>query len=399
MSGANSSFQSPEVPDFAADRAIVARLPVTLRPSVNGQLAEWEFLFPRERDRVRQFLDGVGALSPAQLASLTAPLRELEVRMGVDRWEFAQQADTMENASLLARSEHYGEWREQVSHFYSAVAAQSIHRSGPEPLQPRLIVAILPAELPTDPAKVWKRWPAEALGAAMVGDPARYAAALAADPRIAEFTAQEPSDRWLVDASAQLEAFNGAHPAMALSWPNLKQLTDHVLERVNTVPRNISATDQILATVRAENTTAFEPEHLRGQPRLRRFLIDLYLSGNGALIYPNSFVQWAASEALRRARPRVLMARFGMRQRPKPFTGIAIFENQERLSTLPGVDDPHGSAIDAAILARYILLGASRFPEARSTAFVGLAESAGSIRKPCHIRQIIAIRASTNGLS
>jgi len=45
------------------------------------------------------------------------------------------------------------------------------------------------------------------------------------------------------------------------------------------------------------------------------------------------------------------VARFGMRSKPKPFTSIAIFENQQRVSSLPDVVDPANSAIDAVILA------------------------------------------------
>lgn len=78
------------------------------------------------------------------------------------------------------------------------------------------------------------------------------------------------------------------------------------------------------------------------------------------------------------ARPRVLVARFGMRTKPKPFTGIAIFENQHIISSLPDVDDPENSAIDAMILARYIWLAASRYPEQEQTICLGIAESRNS---------------------
>jgi hypothetical protein len=56
-----------------------------------------------------------------------------------------------------------------------------------------------------------------------------------------------------------------------------------------------------------------------------------------------------------------------MRSKPKPFTSIAIFENQQRISSLPDVDDPENSAIDAVILARYVWLAASRYPEQEQT--------------------------------
>ena len=133
--------------DLAAYRKIIARLPITLRPSLNGQLAEWETLFPYERGKVRQFLHGVEALTPAALDSLMLPLHRLEARMGIEHWDFSQASDTMENASLLARSEFYGEWREQVRHIYPAIEEAGKQEQA-TPALPRIAVAILPASLP-----------------------------------------------------------------------------------------------------------------------------------------------------------------------------------------------------------------------------------------------------------
>ena len=104
-----------------------------------------------------------------------------------------------------------------------------------------------------------------------------------------------------------------------------------------------------------------------------------FLSGNGALNFSNAFVEWASSEALRRARPRVIVARFGLRTKPKPFTSIAIFENQQSISTLPDVDDAEGSAVDALILARYVWLAAARYPEHERTACLCVSESRNSV--------------------
>jgi hypothetical protein len=73
-----------------------------------------------------------------------------------------------------------------------------------------------------------------------------------------------------------------------------------------------------------------------------------------------------------------MVARFGMRSKPKPFTSIAVFENQQRISSLPDVDDPENSAIDAVILARYIWLSASRYPEQSRTMCLCVSEHLNS---------------------
>jgi hypothetical protein len=87
-------------------------------------------------------------------------------------------------------------------------------------------------------------------------------------------------------------------------------------------------------------------------------------------------VEWAASEAFRRARPTFLAAQFGVRSKPKPFTGVAVFDNPDAVNPLPAVDDLPGSAADAQMLALYVWLAASRFEDYQSsTVCVCMAES------------------------
>ena len=112
---------------------------------------------------------------------------------------------------------------------------------------------------------------------------------------------------------------------------------------------------------------------------MREFVRSLFLSGNGALVFSNAFVEWAATEAFRRARPSVVVAHLGMRAKPKPFTSVVIFENQERANPLPEQEDLPGSALDAQIMAYYVGLAAGRFPEYQETAAcVSLAEAVPS---------------------
>ena len=186
------------------------------------------------------------------------------------------------------------------------------------------------------------------------------------------------SDLWLIDAEAQLPVLE---PTVAeqLRYGRLLSFRDRFLEQVNTMPKNLEVSDRTLERVRKQDWARWCPEELKAQPRLRNFLVDLILSGNGALIYPSAFVEWASSEALRRARPRVLVARLGMRSKPKPFTGIAIFENQKRISTLPDIDDPEGSAMDALVLARYVWLAAERYPEQEQTVCLCIAEHSNAV--------------------
>lgn len=351
-----------------------------MRPSLNQQFTEWDLLFPYEQKRVTTFMKGVDTFSSSALDTLTAPLWALEAKMGVKHWDFSQTVDTIENASQLARSAYYAEWRKEVQKVVDAVNTAA-RDSSPAPAEStRLVLLILPAKLPVDPQSVWKQWDARGQMIKISGGSERLCdLVMQGQPSldgIAALTArhgnQDSSDLWLIDAETKLNGMLPSLPpnsALSLSFSSLKPLRDRFLAELNKSPKDIEATDEIVARLRNESWDGWGmwPPEVTGQPRLRRFLIDLALSGNGCLIFSNSFVQWASAEVLRRARPRTLIARFGMRNKPKPFTSIAIFENQQRVSTLPDVDDPENSAIDAAILARYVWLAASRYPEQEHT--------------------------------
>lgn len=380
-----------QAPGTAAYHRLIERLPVTMRPALNQQLSEWETLFPYEQNRVEMFMKGVAAYTPSALDALTAPLWELEAKMDVKHWDFSQTHDTIENASQLARSAYYAEWRRQVQRVFDAINDAARGATPAQAESTRLILLILPGDLPVDPRSLWKQWDPHGHEIKIAGSSEKLCElAVKGQPgldNIATLAARqgtaESSDLWLIDAEATLDGMLSRQapiPAFSLSFTGLKPLRDKFLAELNTTPRDIETTDQIIANIRSEawNGWGLWPPEINSQPRLKRFLIDLILSGNGCLIFSNSFAEWVACEVLRRARPRTMVVRFGMRSKPKPFTSIAIFENQQRVSTLPDVDDPVNSAIDAEILARYVWLAASRYPEQEHTICLCVSEHLNS---------------------
>jgi hypothetical protein len=144
--------------------------------------------------------------------------------------------------------------------------------------------------------------------------------------------------------------------------------------------KDLSDADAVFDHLRDINVLPWCPDEIGADPAVREFIRSLYLSGNGAVIFGNSFVEWGASEAFRRARPVVLAARFGVRSRPKPFTGVAVFDNPDQVNPAPSIDDEVGSAKDAEILAWYVWLAAKRYPEYHSsTVCLCLAESIAQV--------------------
>src|SRR5258708_19902848 len=134
---------------------------------------------------------------------------------------------------------------------------------------------------------------------------------------------------------------------------------------MNTMRKDLTDADAVYDRLRKVDVKPWCPPEA-ADPAVREYLRLLYLSGNGAVIFGNSFVQWGASEAFRRARPRFLAAMFGVRSKPKPFTGVAVFDNPDQVNPLPAVDDLPGSTIDAQILSLYVWLAAIPYSEYHS---------------------------------
>lgn len=361
---------------------VVERLPLTVQPSFNEQLSRWALLFPFEQKQVETFLRGADSLTPAELLRVTANLRAIEARMGVDQWNLSRTVNSMENSAQLARSQHYSEWRAAVNALLTDIEARIPAPSASQPPPTSVIVCVLPDCLPFGPATAWDPWQAEGRPVVLQGDPRQFFQLLITNSILDPKSDSSIADSWLIDAGTTNAAGSinlvENSPIACLNYQRLRPLREKFLAGLNTVPRDTHTASENINILRSENWSAYWPPEFAAQDRLQNFVVELFLSGNGSLIFSNAFVQWASSEALRRARPRVLIARFGMRTRPKPFTGIAIFENQSKVSTLPEVDDPENSAIDAAILARYVWLSAVRHPEYKRALCICVAEHARS---------------------
>jgi len=91
-------------------------------------------------------------------------------------------------------------------------------------------------------------------------------------------------------------------------WPPLRQ---NFSREVNSMRKDLADADAVFDRLRKADVAAWCPPEVAPVPVIREFLRSLYLSGNGALIFSNSFVEWSASEAFRRARPAFVMGSSG----------------------------------------------------------------------------------------
>jgi hypothetical protein len=387
----------PEPLQNALSKGLLKRLPVTFLPFTRQQLRDWDNLFPYERRSILHLLLYLASLNDEQLAVLFREVVQLEERMGVRGWQFSTSEQTILNASLLARSPYYQDWRKAVQKVFDAADQHAEKEKTADNGANRLILLVMPSCLPLDRAQVWQGW--HGIGRAVrldlalpasLGETRSPAEALLSgdgNGRLLESVSRRSNassaDAWIVDAGTGLvdcalkqNSGTGAPSATLLSHERLATLRENFSHEVNTIRKDLADADAVFDHLRTTDITPWCPPEVASAPVIREFLRSLYLSGNGALIFGNSFVEWTASEAFRRARPSFLMAQFGVRSKPKPFTSVAVFENPDQVNPLPAIDDLPGSALDAQELALYVWLAASRYDEyRRNTVCLCIAEN------------------------
>jgi hypothetical protein len=326
----------------------------------------------------------------------------LEDKMGVRNWRFNTNEQTIQNSSLLAASPYFQEWRQAVQAVYDAADASALKTNGAAVQSERKLVLLdIPPDLALDEETVWRRWRGigrpikldlqqsgnsnTAFESLLIGkndSAGGHSAGLL--NAIKSRQDSLPANTWVIDAGKGLvdnvlsSTASNATPmnATVLGYARLDRYRQSFSHEMNTIPKDLGGADAVLDHLRTVDVIPWCPAEVAAVPAISEFVRALYLSGNGAVIFGNSFVQWAASEAFRRARPTFLAAQFGTRSKPKPFTGVAIFDNPDQVNPLPAVDDLPGSALDAQMLALYVWLAAYRYPEYQNSAVcVCVAES------------------------
>ena len=168
---------------------------------------------------------------------------------------------------------------------------------------------------------------------------------------------------WVIECTRALSATVESTSAIEFSWDALDAIRRTFLGRFNAIHRDLHSADRTTDELRKLDISQSLDPRLGRIPRVREFIRSVLLSGNGSLVFNNSFVQWSASEALRRVQPQALVACFGMRPKLKPFSSMVLFEDQHRSNPTPDRDDPAGSLVDGQMLAQYVHFAAQGVPD------------------------------------
>lgn len=370
------------------EKGLLDRLPVSFASFCLDQMKDWELLFPAERSYYERLFGLLDRSDSQAVDQLFEKVRTVERTMGVNESTFPRGQFSLAQVDFLNRNPHYSEWRGAIAQVFSRldpVLDAEVARNG----HARLVIVAAPAQLPADPDRMWlrlqdrgKRVAVQAperiedfLPLLLTGETQDRRA-----PGIAELFAAGPKggpySSWVVEAGSGLSRLSAeGSPVVKYSYDALDSYRKRLMQEVRSVveaqqvpgPRQLSARLKQLKILASEGPLARDPI-------LAEFARAILLSGNGTLLVNNTFVEWAAVQAVRRARPSVAIVGFGIRNKVKPFSSLLIYADQDATNPIPSQMDTLGSYVDLEIFYQYVWQEFEKYVEYRNNTaylFVG----------------------------
>jgi hypothetical protein len=346
-------MHSPAIQAFIT-KGLFERIPATFSTFVFDQLQEWETLFPAERSYFERLCTLMDRLPDDEFGELFSGLRVVEAKMGVNARTWPRRNFTLEQVDFLNRNAHYAEWRRVIAGIFSRVdpvLAAEVRRRG----KPRVNVVISPAELPVGPERLWLKLQGRRVAIGEAFDPVEHL------PPLLRAGPETPYERWLIEADEELQP----GPSMVrVSYAALGAYRQRLTEQVQAIvekeqirgPRELGARLKKMRLMPGEGP-------LGADPVLAEFARAILLSGNGTLLINNTFVEWAVLQAVRRARPALMVAKFGIRNKMKPFSSLLIHVDPEKSNPIPAQMDTLGTYVDLEMLYLYIWLEFEKYAE------------------------------------
>ena len=382
----------------------LARLPATVHAFILVELQKWPTLFPAEQRYQRALVEHLSRLPRPELDGATAGIARIEAQASLNRVTDRNPARFQDDAQAWLRQRGLQvAWRSEVDGFFQTVDPALEAQLYPADAPRRLVIQIYGSGIAVQREKLWSRFKR-----AGVRVPLNLDGTNGTEPFLRRLlgahedggstpdlfdaaTAASPLDAWLIeshealhDVAGRTKRSNGA--LTGLSYDRLRQYRDDLTRALNNkIQSGVESPQAFAAYARSLQIVPPPGALLYSADVLLAFVRDVLITGNGTLLMNNTFVEWAAVQALRRAQPRILVTRFGVRDKLKPFSSLVMFSQPRASDHLPVVQDPVGSFIDVEQLSYYVWLNAEKTPAYRKkTLYLFLAEG---------IDEMLAIRS------
>ncbi len=351
----------PQARQIIADRiALLRQLPLSFLPLLLREVIVYDWKFPAERRELDHQLFYMGALAPQQIQQLMTRFAQLHLSPELEHMDWVngpRQFSEQLTAHLWA-THQIDSFREAALEYGQKM--DTITPSEPLPI-PRLGIAVVGRGVAENKYPLFRklrRWGVY-FNQVKADDGIRILLEAVASRAKAH---PVPFGHWYIDGGAS-ETISSAG-LVCVSYGSLDTVRSAVVARMRKAVESGTG-PEALRTMLAE----MRPEDLGmsgtgDDAVLNRFQLSVLTEGSGTQLFSTTFVQWSAREALRRAQPLTLLARFAPRQRERSMNELLA-----RADAKPELD-PQGSLVDADMGAYYTWINQQRLSGAEQSSFL-----------------------------
>jgi hypothetical protein len=346
--------------------SLLQKLPPAFAVSLLREIAEYDWRFPAEQADIDMQLRYLGAMPASRLQSTMAGFAAFSLSPALDKSHMAASPiEFTEKLTAYLWSTHQMDNFRRVAETYQ----HELRLAEPErqPEISRLCVVVVGKDSPSGQMRLFQKLRPYGTCFTRVNPSGGLDALFGA---VNERVRTHPAayGHWYVDGGAEYKGGASGTTGRELtvvSYAALGTLRTALLEKMTHArtsgvmgPEELRS---LLAQLRPEQMGAVGTSE---DAVLRHFELNLLTEGSGTQIFSTTFVQWAAREVLRRARPLTLMARFAPRQVQRPMNDMLAGNVSDVKYDLPG------SLVDADMGAFYTWINLMRLPGADNSRFV-----------------------------
>jgi hypothetical protein len=367
-------------------RQMLDRLPATVRASLLVELHKWATLFPAERKYQGALLAHLSGVPRADADRLFAGIVKIEADAGVraigagDPVKFQEEAQ-----ALLRKKKLLYQWRGEIEKLFQQIDPVLERQLYPADGPRRLVVQLYGTGISIQTDKLWERFKGSGFRIPLkLGESGAGAegflrelfggGAASGSGSASALPLASPLESWFVETGDGLSKFGGS--GTTLSYARLHGYRDELTRALyDKVQKGVESPQAFAAYARSLKIAPGGDAFRHEADVMQAFVRDVFLTGNGTLFVNNTFVEWAAVQALKRAQPRLLVARYGVRDKMKPFSSLLLFSQPRATDQIPEIEDPTGSFVDVEQLSYYVWLNAEKTAAYRNrTLYLFLAE-------------------------
>ena len=342
---------------------LLQQLPASFVPVLLREIIVYDWKFPAERSELERHLAFLASLSPEKRQQLMAGFAQIRLSAELDRFDWVNQpVQFSERLTAHLWATH------QIEAFRAAAidfVNQAESAAPPEaPAVPRLGIAVIGQGVTANKYRLCRNLRQHGVYFRQVKPENGLQTLLEV---VSARAAAHPipfGHRYIDGSTEEISGAGVTRVAYGDLATTRAALLDKMKKAIQSGIGGPEALRTMMAQLRPEDLGLGGGAEPPARPVLDHFQVSVLTEGSGTQIYSTTFVQWAAREALRRAQPLTLLARFAPRQREHPMNELIAHPQQA-----PALD-PEGSLVDADMGAYLNWVNQQRLSGADKAAFL-----------------------------